>query len=255
MVIIVEITPQHSLGSTFLSVTASERWGVGGDCFTRSFPFPVLTLFPFSTQYDFFLTRDRPNGTSTAAAAAAVAPRPATIQPNRVDTRTAFPTPSFPIAPFSPPASSAFTGDPGSITDEVTIDLACNAGFPGSQPPGCLDQHSKYGNTSRRDGPVRRNAVWDGHHHYDLWYTDHHDAVPGTGTRYTAFRRVGADVPGAQPPLRVDVRPFIDALRREWPGEQVGPWLGHIALGTELYDHVAGSVRFHSVPTFEPVPV
>ena len=32
------------------------------------------------------------------------------------------------------------------ITDEVTISLAGNPGFPGSQPPGCLDPHSRFGN-------------------------------------------------------------------------------------------------------------
>ena len=66
------------------------------------------------------------------------------------------------------------------ITDEVTINLAGNAHFPGSQPPGCADPHSRFGNSS---GPVLRDAVWDGYHHYDYWYTDHHDAVPNTGAR------------------------------------------------------------------------
>lgn len=56
-----------------------------------------------------------------------------------------------------------------SITDEVTIALAANAHFPGSQPPGCLDNHSRFGNTSTQ--PVLRNAVWDGFHHYDFFYT------------------------------------------------------------------------------------
>jgi hypothetical protein len=50
---------------------------------------------------------------------------------------------------------------------------------------------------------VRRNAVWDGFHRYDYWYTDHHDAVPGTGTRFSSFRRVGATDAGAQPPPQV----------------------------------------------------
>eukprot|EP01047_Picozoa_sp_COSAG01_P047604 COSAG01_NODE_4564_length_4919_cov_6.477386_5_plen_80_part_00 len=50
---------------------------------------------------------------------------------------------------------------------------------------------------------MRRNAVWDGFHHYDYWYTDHHDAVPGTGTRFSSFRRVGATDAGAQPPPQV----------------------------------------------------
>ena len=71
--------------------------------------------------YDFFLSRERPNGTNVAA----------------------------------------------SITDEVTINLASNAHFPGSQPPGCLDPNSRFGNSTT--GPLLRNAVWDGTHHYDFF--------------------------------------------------------------------------------------
>lgn len=83
-------------------------------------------------------------------------------------------------------------------------------------------------------GPVLKNAVFDGYHHYDYWYTDHHDAVPGTGTRYSSFRRVGAELDRAQVPAKVDLLPFLDAIRAMWPGDalQVGPWLGQVAFGT-----------------------
>ena len=65
-------------------------------------------------------------------------------------------------------------------------------GFPGSQPPGCLDTNSRFGNVTN-GGPVLRNAVFDGYYHYDYEYTDHHDAVPNTGSRFSSFRRVGYD--------------------------------------------------------------
>lgn len=138
------------------------------------------------------------------------------------------------------------------ITDEITINLASNVAFPGSQPPGCLDPASRYGNRSMW-GPIERNAVFDGANHYDYWYTDHHDAVPGTGTRYSSFRRVGGAAVGAQPPPRVDLLPFLDAVRRQWPGEAVGPWLGELSWGTEIYDHSSGHVVFNSPPTVTPV--
>jgi hypothetical protein len=108
------------------------------------------------------------------------------------------------------------------ITDEITIALAANPRFPGSQPPGCWDNSSRFGSVTT--GPVLRNAVWDGHHYYDYWYTDHHDAVPGTGTRFSNFRRVGATDAGSQPPAQVDILPFIAAVQKMWPGEQVGQW-------------------------------
>jgi len=138
------------------------------------------------------------------------------------------------------------------ITDEVTIALAANPHFPGSQPPGCLDKDSRFGN--KTTGPIIRNAVWDGYNHYDYFYTDHHDAVPGTGTRFSNFRLVGADKPGTQPPLNVNLAPFFDAIRDMWKDDTVpvGPWLGHIELATELYDHCSGKVTFHSPPTFVP---
>ena len=138
------------------------------------------------------------------------------------------------------------------ITDEITINLASNAAFPGSQPPGCLDPASRYGNRSMW-GPIKRNAVFDGFNRYDYWYTDHHDAVPGTGTRFSSFRRVGAAAAGAQPPPHVDLLPFLDAVRRQWPGEAVGPWLGELSWGTEIYDHSSGHVVFNSPPTVMPV--
>jgi len=89
---------------------------------------------------------------------------------------------------------------------------------------------------------------------YDYFYTDHHDAVPGTGTRYSSFRRVGATAtnPLAQPPLHVDLKPFLDAVQAMWPGEAVGPWLGEISLATELYDHTRGHVLFTGAPTYDP---
>ena len=135
------------------------------------------------------------------------------------------------------------------ITDEVTISLATNPGFPGSQPPGCLDPSSRFG-THNMSNAVLRNAVWDGYNHYDYWYTDHHDAVPGTGSRFSSFRRVGADHVGAQPPPRVDIFPFRAAIRKMWPGEAVGAWLGEVTISTELYDHCTGKVVFHAPPTF-----
>jgi hypothetical protein len=49
-----------------------------------------------------------------------------------------------------------------SITDEVTIDLASDPNFPGSQPPGCLDPNSRFGKNGTY-GPVHENAVWDGY--------------------------------------------------------------------------------------------
>ena len=57
--------------------------------------------------------------------------------------------------------SSNGTSVARSITDEVTIDLAANPFFPGSQPPGCLDPDSRFNTTH---GPVLRNAVFDGFH-------------------------------------------------------------------------------------------
>jgi hypothetical protein len=85
-------------------------------------------------------------------------------------------------------------------------------------------------------------------------YTDHHDAVPGTGSRFSSFRRVGAGDTGAQPPLLVNLMPFFAAIRRQWPGEQVGPWLGEISISTELYDHCSGEVTFWQPPSFQLVP-
>ena len=41
---------------------------------------------------------------------------------------------------------AAASGVPSSITDEVTINFATNPGFPGSQPPGCIDPDSRFGN-------------------------------------------------------------------------------------------------------------
>jgi hypothetical protein len=101
---------------------------------------------------------------------------------------------------------------------------------------------------------VLRNAVFDGYHHYDYYYTDHHDAVPGTGSRYSSFRRVGGDAVGAQPPQVVNLIPFIRAVATMWPHEQVGPWLGSVSIATEIYDHSSGVVTFHEVPTFVAVP-
>lgn len=139
------------------------------------------------------------------------------------------------------------------ITDEITISLAANPDFPGSQPPGCWDNASRF---EGRPGPVLANAVFDGYHHYDYWYTDHHDAVPGTGTRFSSFRRVGATAVGAQAPQHVDIIPFIAAVRKMWPGEEVrpGPWLGHMSIATELYDYVVGEVTFAAPPTIKPQP-
>jgi len=105
-----------------------------------------------------------------------------------------------------------------------------------------------------RTGPVLKNAVFDGFYHYDYWYTDHHDAVPGTGTRFSSFRRVGATVDGAQPPAHVDIMPFVAAVRKMWPGEPMGPWLGHLSIATELYDYVVGEVTFAGPPTIAATP-
>ena len=85
-------------------------------------------------------------------------------------------------------------------------------------------------------------------------YTDHHDAVPGTGTRFSSFRRVGATAPGTQPPLHLDIKPFLSAVRKMWPGEKVGPWLGHLSIGTELYDYVVGEVAFSEPPKIAAHP-
>ena len=138
------------------------------------------------------------------------------------------------------------------ITDEVTINMASNAEFPGSQPPGCIDAASRYGKVGNY-GPIVRNAVWDGYNHWDYWYTDHHDAVPNTGSRFSSFRRVGSEVQNAQPPSEVDLLPFIEAVRKQWPGEEVGPWLGEVSIGTEIYDYSAGSVTFHKPFTVDAV--
>jgi hypothetical protein len=73
--------------------------------------------------------------------------------------------------------------------------------------------------------------------------------VPGTGSRYSSFRRHGLQR-DSQPPPRANLLPFLAAIRRMWPGEPVGRWLGHVSLATELYDHTSGSVVFHAAPTF-----
>jgi hypothetical protein len=140
------------------------------------------------------------------------------------------------------------------ITDEITISLAGNPGFPGSQPPGCLDPHSKYSNVSG-GGPVLHNAVFDGHHHYDYYYTDHHDAVPNDGSRFSSFRRVGSNVQGARIPTSVDLLPFVEAVRQMWAGDPlpVGPFLGEVSIATELYDHTDGRVSFAEAPTYQTV--
>jgi len=142
-----------------------------------------------------------------------------------------------------------------SITDEITISLAGNVGFPGSQPPGCLDPSGRFGNVSR-GGPVLRNAVRSLGEVYDYEYTDHHDAVPNDGSRYHAFRRVGSESSGdeASVPAAVDLVPFLAAVKSMWAGVPLpfGPWLGEVTLATELYDHQAGRVVFASVPTFTP---
>lgn len=138
-----------------------------------------------------------------------------------------------------------------SITDEVIIDLSSNPGFPGSQPPGCLHWGDRFSNVTW--GPVKVDAVFDGHHWYDYYWTDHNDLVPGMGTRYSSFRRKGADAPGSGIPEKVNVKPFVEGIREMWPGEPVGPWLGHVSISTELYDHSSGQVTFWSPPTIEPV--
>ena len=74
------------------------------------------------------------------------------------------------------------------------------------------------------------------------------------GTRFSSFRRVGATVDGAQPPAHVDIMPFVAAVRRMWPGEPVGPWLGHLSIATELYDYVVGEVTFAGPPTIAAHP-
>jgi hypothetical protein len=134
------------------------------------------------------------------------------------------------------------------VTDEVTINLASEPAFPGSQPPGCLDPDSRFGKNGTY-GPVVEKTVWDGSYWYDYYYTDHHDAVPGTGSRYSSFRRRGLQR-DSQPPPTVNLIPFLRAIAKMWPAEPVGPWLGHISLATELYDHVSGNVIFHSPPSF-----
>lgn len=139
------------------------------------------------------------------------------------------------------------------ITDELIITLASNPGFPGSQPPGCLHPGSRFANKTW--GPVKPNAVWDGYYWYDYYWTDHNDAVPGTGTRYSSFRRKSAETIGEPIPQKVNIKPFIQAIRDMWPGEQVGPWLGHVAIGTELYDHSRGKVTFHGTPDFDPIDI
>ena len=156
-----------------------------------------------------------------------------------------------------PGGNSSAPRTPGFVTDEVTIDLACNAHFPGSQPPGCLDASSRFGNSSNY-GPVRRAAVRSGNSTYDYWYADHHDAVPGTGSRFSSFRRVGAEPGGggaaaaAALPQSIDLLPFLAAIRREWAGDAlaVGAWVGAVNVGTELYDHCSGEVNFSEPPTF-----
>ena len=107
--------------------------------------------------------------------------------------------------------------------------------------------------TSNLNSCLVRNAVWDGYNHWDYWYTDHHDAVPNTGSRFSSFRRVGSEVHNAQPPSEVDLLPFIEAVRKQWPGEEVGPWLGEVSIGTEIYDYSAGSVTFHKPFTVDAV--
>ena len=49
--------------------------------------------------------------------------------------------------------------------------------------------------------------------------------------------------------------PLFEAIRRQWPGEQVGPWLGEISISTELYDHCSGNVTFWAPPAFQLVVV
>ena len=67
---------------------------------------------------------------------------------------------------FMTSVQSNGTNIASTITDEVTIQLAGNPHFPGSQPPGCHDPHSRYENNT---GPVAKKAVWDGYHWYDYW--------------------------------------------------------------------------------------
>lgn len=155
------------------------------------------------------------------------------------------------------PGNGSAPRTPGFVTDEVTIDLACNPHFPGSQPPGCLDAHSRF---APDYGPVRRGAVFDASSNssYDYWYTDHHDAVPGTGSRFSSFRRVGAERGGGAPlPASVDLLPFLAAIRHEWAGDTlpVGAWVGAVNVGTELYDHSSGEVSFSEPPTFTATPI
>ena len=138
-----------------------------------------------------------------------------------------------------------------------SINLASNPHFPGSQPPGCLDAPSRFGNRSNY-GPVKKYAVFDGSVNvsYDYWYTDHHDAVPGTGSRFSSFRRVGAESPGAGAPASVDLLPFLRAIREEWENDAlpVGHWIGSVNIATELYDVSSGEVVFLSPPTFTALP-
>merc|ERR1712216_518070 len=134
----------------------------------------------------------------------------------------------------------------------VTINVASNPDFPGGQPPGCLDP-GRFSNKSTW-GPLVKDAVWDGYYSYDYYWTDHHDAVPGTGSRYSSFRRKGADSDGAAVPRHINLRPFVDAIKKMWPREQVGPWLGHVSIGTEVYDHGIGHVNFHGAPKFQLLP-
>ena len=44
------------------------------------------------------------------------------------------------------------------------------------------------------------------------------------------------------------------AIQKQWPGEEVGPWIGEVSIATELYDHCSGEVRFHGPPTFVATP-
>jgi len=129
------------------------------------------------------------------------------------------------------------------LSDEVIIDLDYNPEFPGNQPPGCgVDTK-----------PLHPNVVFDGYDRYEYFYTDHHDAINNKTNqgiaRYSTFRRISTST---KLPGTVNILPFLTAIQERWPvaNDPLGPWLGQISIGMEIYDHSHGSVNFRSGPQF-----
>merc|ERR1712232_839869 len=130
-------------------------------------------------------------------------------------------------------------GDVGdTLTDEVIVNLDYNEKFP-TGPGSCV-----------HGPPFPGTNVTDGYDQYEYYLTGHSDHIANkTSFRMSSFRRIAANT---ALPHTVDIVPFLKAVTKQWPvaDDPLGPWLGLISIGMEIYDHSHGTVIFRTAPQF-----